>query len=171
MQSARIERLRPFFARDGGDAAADDLRRHAVLLVALHAGNRPGQRRIGGGAGFVLAPCGGKSGFDIAGQQGADVDGERPQLVLQRHRHGRDGRLGRRIERLERDRDRTCDRTDAEDHAHAPLAHMRDDGTDAVERAEQVDVELAARLPVPGKLDRTGNAETGVVHEQVDPPL
>lgn len=64
-------------------------------------------------------------------------------------------------------------RNGAEVHNAAPprRAHMRDNGAVHAHHAEKVRVEQALGIGRVRKLDGTGDAESGVVHDDIDLPL
>ena len=170
--SGGVKRLYAAFAGDFHHKLADNLRRHAGLLIVLHAadgaGNAPAVDVVAEN-GF-LSRCG-KARFDVAGLNGAHADSEGTQLVRQRHRVRVHRGLRSAVICLERNGYRRGNAAYIYDFSAALTAHNRNDKPIELHHAEKIRIEKALRFFGIGKFNRAGNTETGVVYHKVNAPF
>ena len=114
---------------------------------------------------------GGEAGFDIAGHDGTDGDAEGLDLIGKRHCVRIDRRLTGGVIGLERNGHRCRDRAEINDTPAALLAHQRQDSMVHAHHAEEIDIEKAADIGGIGELHCAGNAEAGIVDENIDPAV
>ena len=154
---------------DGGDVRAGLGGIHARLLVVLHALHGAGNAAVIDRIALChLLPGGGEAGVDVAGHHGAHGDAEGPQLVGQRHGIGVDGGFRGGVVRLKRDGHRCGHGAEIHDAAMPRRPHQGHHGAVHVDHAEEVHVKELLGVLRGGEFDGAGDAEPGVVHQQVN---